>query len=276
MSFGSDNEPSGQQVVQQNNSPWSGQQPFLEDVFGKAQNLYNAQVAQPMFPNSTVVPFSNQTNQALQTIENRAVNGSPLNAAASSNLQQTLGGDFLSSGNPYFSAMADRVRSEVLPSVQSGFNAAGRTGSGLANRAASLGLGDAIGKLAFDNYTNERGKQMQGIALAPQAASQTYVDAAQLANVGATREGLAAQQLQEEINRYNYPLQNQANALNQYAGRVAGGSFGSNVSTTSPLYNNSTNQFLGTALGLASLGNRMFGGGSSSGGFLSSLNPFKA
>ena len=269
--FGSD-KPSGQQVVQQSNSPWSGQQPFLTDVFDKAKSLYGQQVAQPQFPNSTVVPFSNQTESALGMIENRATQGNAAQQGANTKLAATLQGDYLSAGNPYFSQMADRVRSEVLPNINAGFNAAGRTGSGLAARAAGLGVGDAIGALAFKNYGDERTKQIQAAGLAPSVAAADYQDAQALQGVGSAREGMAGQQLQEQINRYYYPMQNQADALQRYAGTVAGGSFGSNVSQTSPLYSNTAGNALGSALGLASLGNSLMGSGNQ--GLLKSLGIF--
>lgn len=268
--FFGDDSPSETQVIQQSNNPPAYAQPYLTDVLSKAQGLYNQQSALPMYPNSTVVPFSPQTEQALQGIEQRATTGSPLISSAQQNLQGTLAGDYLSAGNPYFSQMADRVRSETLPQIQAGFNAAGRTGSGLASRAAALGVGDALGALAYKNYGDERTRQMQAQAFAPTLASQDYADLGQLAGVGQARETLAADQLQEQINRYYYPTQNLQSSLGNYAALVSGGTVGGQGTQSQPIYQNRTNQLLGTAIGGAGLANMLFnqGGGK---GLLSGL-----
>src|SRR3990167_3877909 len=93
------NEPSGQTQIVQNQDPWAGQQPFLTKGFERAQGFLD----QPMqfYPNGTVVPFSPQTEQALQQTENRAITGSPLQAAGGSMLQDTIGGSYLQQGNPF-------------------------------------------------------------------------------------------------------------------------------------------------------------------------------
>ncbi len=50
------------------NDPWSGQQPYLQDLFGQAQNLYNQGYGSQYFPGSTVVPFSPDTQNGMDMI----------------------------------------------------------------------------------------------------------------------------------------------------------------------------------------------------------------
>lgn len=260
---GGSDSPSGTQVVQQNNDPWSGAQPYITDYLGWAQDM--SQQATPQLPFSTVVPFSNQTEQALGMMENRATNGAQYAGANSQLLTDTLSGSYLDAGNPYFSQMSDRVAESVLPKINAQFAAAGRGDSPLAARAASMGLTDALGSLAYQNYNNERTNQLRASSIAPSAAAMDYADAAQLANVGAMREDLAGRQLSEEISRFYQPMNDEQKRLTNYAALVQGGNVGGTSTTTQPLYSNSTGNFLGTALGLAGLGQTLFGSGNGTG-----------
>ncbi|CAN0493174.1 unnamed protein product, partial [Phaeothamnion confervicola] len=84
------------QTTTTNNTPWNSSQ--LSDVFGQAKTQYGTGQGYQYFPNDTTVPFSNQTEQALQNTEARAGQASPIISGAQSNLGQTLNGDFLSAG----------------------------------------------------------------------------------------------------------------------------------------------------------------------------------
>lgn len=221
------------QVVQSNQQPWSAQQPYLTTGFSEAQRLYNLGPYQ-FFPNSTVVPFSGQSEQALTGIENRALAGSPLIGQSQAELSKTLNGDYLSAGNPNFGAMMDRVRSEITPQMDAKFAGAGRYGSGAHSAALSSALADTGGQLAFQNYDAERGRMGQAMGLAPGLAQADYADLAQLANVGAAREGKAGENLSDQIQRFNFEQSAPDEALRRMMTLVAGGQYGGqNVQTSS-------------------------------------------
>ena len=270
MSFGG-SSPSGTQVIQQNNAPWSGQQPYLSTGFERASQLLD----QPLqyFPNSTVVPFSDETNQALAALTQRA-QGSPLESAAQGNIQQTLGGDFLNN-NPYLDATYNQAAGKVRSSLDSQFNAAGRLGTGGVNGAHEAAMGDALANLGTQiygqNYQQERGRQMQAAQLAPGLAGLDFNNIAALSQVGQTREQQAGSQLQDQINRFNFEQQEPNQRLRDYMATVAGGSFGSQGTTTSPIYSNPAGNILGLGLGAAGLGNMLFG--QSGSGLLRGLLP---
>jgi hypothetical protein len=63
---------SGQQTTTTRSDPWSGQQPYLQDIMGQGQQLYNAGVGSEYFPGSTVVPFSPDTQAGMSGIRNTA------------------------------------------------------------------------------------------------------------------------------------------------------------------------------------------------------------
>lgn len=181
------------------NDPWAPQAQHLENVFGEAQNLYNSG-GPDFYQGATYTPFSPQTQQGLEMIEQRALNGNPLNQSAQNytqsvldgsnpgvssynnfinnngvdTLSQTANGDFLNS-NPYLDQTFNRAtenvteqfNNSVVPSLNATFGMAGRTGSNAHQDTfadASGQLSDTIGNMATDiyggNYQQERSRQL--------------------------------------------------------------------------------------------------------------------
>jgi hypothetical protein len=230
--------------------PWSGQQGYLTDVFSKAQSQFN-DPGPSYYPDSTVVPFSPETEAALSMQTNRALAGSPLETSAKNQLSDTLNGNYLYGGDG-FNAAYNAASNRIIPQVNSMFANSGRTGSGLAQTAMTQALGDSFANL----YGNERENQMRAAVVAPQMANQDYADISKLADVGAQREELSSEQLQDLINRYNYN-QNLPNAKLQQYSNLVQGSYGGTTTgqATSPLYRGSAAAgLLGGALGGASAG----------------------
>src|SRR5215475_13533784 len=71
----------GDTTTTQKSDPWSQQQPYLQQVFGEAQRLYN-QPAPSYFPGQTYADFSPEQTLAMQGTADRALAGSPLTNAA--------------------------------------------------------------------------------------------------------------------------------------------------------------------------------------------------
>ena len=74
--------------------------PFVEYGLGEAKSLYQ-QPGPNYFAGQTYVSPSSQTTTALQAAQNRAMAGSPLAAAGQEQQLGTIGGQYLSAGNPY-------------------------------------------------------------------------------------------------------------------------------------------------------------------------------
>lgn len=209
--------------------PWSEQQPYLKEQYQTAQQL--GQQPSEFYPGQTFSSFSPETEAALAAQTNRAVQGSPLTGASQQNLTDTLNGNFLSAGNPYFQNMADKITAQVQPQIDADFASHGRFGSGLHGRAIGEGLGSALGALAYQNYGDERARQMQAAGMAPQAAQQDYFDIAKLAEAGGAREDLVQQAINEAMARYNYQFEEPWQRLGQYASIVQGSAPGGSTST---------------------------------------------
>lgn len=223
-------------------------------MFQRAQTQFNAG-PQTYYPNSTVVPFAPQTENALARMEATGNDPNSLTRQAQGQLGQTLGGDYLSAGNPYFGAMMDRVANQIRPRLDAQFSGANYGGS-LHQGAAASALTDAAANLAYQNYGQERQNQLQGMMFAPQLNT---ADVQPLVQVGQMREDLAGREMQDQINRYNFNQNAPDEALRKYATLVAGGQWGGTSQAQQPLYSNPLAQALGYgAAGVGMLGN-LFG-----------------
>lgn len=255
----------GQSTTVVNKDPWGPQQDYLKAGFERAQTDILDKPLQ-YYPNSTVVPFSGQTEQALGMQENRATSGSPLVGAAQSEAQKTIQGDYLGS-NPYLQSamqaaarpMVENFQDTILPAIQGGFSGRGRYGSGLqAYQQQKAGsnlmreLGDMGARMSYADYGAERGRQQQALSQAPQLAQQDYLDISQLAQAGAMREGQAGAELQDQISRFNFEQNAPRDALTQYMALIGGGQYGGTSQETSPIFQNKAAENVGLLAGGAS------------------------
>ena len=197
------------------------------------------------FPDSTVVPFSDQTQTALDAMEQRAREGSDIQREGTGTYLDTLQGNYLNS-NPYFDQalnaslrpIVENYNEVVMPQVQSAFSKSGRYGAnshqGAVGRVTDemfQNLGDVASRMSFQNYDSERNRQHQAALNAPEYAQQDYLDIGRLANVGSAYEGLDREHLEDSINRHNFNTSREDAMLSQYMGLV-NGNFGGTTQTT--------------------------------------------
>lgn len=245
------------------NEPAAFIKPFLEYGAQEAKNLYQSTLPS-YYPDSTVVGFAPQQEMALRGMEQRALAGSPITAAAQQNAANVLGGSFLMGGNPYLQQAIQNASQPTIDAVQSQFSAAGRLGSGANMDVLSRNVGQIAQNMAFANYGDERQRQMQVLGMAPQLAAQDYADFNALAGVGDARRQQAQAELQDQVNRWNFEQNVPSDKLGKYMALVGGGQFGSTGTDTRPVFSNPLAEGLGLATGAAGLGNMLFGRG---GGF---------
>ncbi len=272
----------GTQTVTQNQSGKSVTQldpmlkPYVEFGLGEARRLYEAPAPQ-YFPGQTYVSPSATTLSALQSAESRAMAGSPLLRQAQTQMQKTAGGEYLQ-GNPFFQGafapaarQAQEAFTEQIQNLASRAPSAGRYGSGamgqLQGKASDIfsrSLTETAGKLAFENYAQERARQEAATRALPELAAQDYADIERLATVGQAREAYDLQALQDQINRFNYAQNLPQARLQSYLSSIYGAPAGGITETTGtgttqqPIYGNPAQSFLGNALTLAGIG-RMTG-----------------
>ncbi len=243
--MGSDSTPSTTATQQ---TQQSGPPDYINPYIQRALPQLEQQALQTpqFFPGSTIAGFSPQTEQALNLTQQRATNGSALQNAGNQALTDTASGKYLFGGDG-FNAAYQAAANKIIPQVQSSFAGAGRLHSGLAEQAQTSALADAFAGL----YGQERNNQMQAAALAPSYAQADYNDINRLADVGAQRDNLAQQRINEDIARFDFNQNAPLQRLQQYLPLLYGAP-GQNItingSQTSPLYQNRTAGALGGGL----------------------------
>lgn len=265
---GGGSQQTGTQTVTNSIDPML--KPYVEYGLGEAKRLY--QNPTPYAPFNTVVSPSTSTLQALSGIESRAMAGSPLMASAQQQLGRTISGDYLS-GNPFFTGAFKAATRPIeqqfqqnIGDIRSKVSSAGRYGSGAQTQlegraydALAQGLSDIGGKLAYQNYSDERTRQENAIANAPTMAQADYNDLAKLLAAGTTREGYTQAEIADKLARYQYDMPE--SRLGTFLSGVYQAPSGSVQER--PIYSNPSQQGLGNLLSLAgtagSLGWKPFG-----------------
>ena len=252
--------------------------PYLKTGLERAQSLFLTGQQPTYFPGQTYVSPSAASSDALAQQEALARQQNPLlqqsqQAFLSSLGQQgqTASGAFLNS-NPYQEKMIQAATrplqqafsDQVLPNISSLYSKSGRLGSGSMERALgsategyTRSLGDVTANIAGSQYQAERGlqerAQLAQAALAQQAPSiygQQFLPSQTLAQVGAQKEGIAGQALQEQMSRFQFGQQLPYQQLQGFLSSVYGspmGGYGTQTQQT-PVYQNRGAGAIGGAL----------------------------
>lgn len=194
------------------NEPAKFVKPYYEAIASQAANLYNT-TRPEYFPGSTVVPFSQESEQALQMQRDRALAGSPLTNAAQAQQEATIRGDYLT-GTPALEQELKRIGGKV--------NSQFASGGGYRSSANQQVLAREMADAAVRNYAGERQLQQQAALASPTLAAQDYANIEALRGVGGAREEMAGRTLQDEMNRFYFEQDKEGAALDDYLRRVTG------------------------------------------------------
>ena len=257
----SDDQPN-YQVGKTESAPWAGQQPYLQTGFQTAQNLLNS--GQPSYyPNATYVPMSGTTAGSLNTgeqaaniqLQNNPASLYQLNPEAMNQTLATMRGDYLNQGNPYFQGMLQNTMQKAQPAIDAAFAGGGRGISGARDAAISDAWASNAQNLGYQNYATERQNQLGAIAAAPGMVQAGLAPLQSLAQIGATREGYAGQEVQDAMKRWDAGQNLGWNNLGRYMATVGGGGYG----TQSTQYIPTTSNPWMTAAGLGGAGASILG-----------------
>ena len=201
------------------------------------------------FSGQTYVSPSEQTLTALQQQEALATQPSATLQSAQQaflsglqGLQQTAQGGYM--GSPYLGQQIEaatrplqqQFAETTLPGVASLYSRAGRYGSGAMDRAvgqateaSGRAIGDVASNIAFQDFAAQQARQqqaqnqlLQGAAMAPQIYAQGFLPSRMLSEVGAQREAIAGQPLQEQIARFQFEQQAPSLQLQNFLSSVYG------------------------------------------------------
>jgi len=201
--------------------------PYVTYGLEEAKRLYESE-SPSFFPGQTYVSPSEQTQQALQMAQQRAMAGSPLTGAAQAETLATIQGrgvnPFLAGALEQTNRLAGEDYLRNMQKLQSGASSMGRYGSAAQNQLTgqaqdvyARALTEQGGQLAYQSAEAERARQMAAVGAAPQMAQADYADIQRLLSVGGAREAQSAAQLQDAMNRFNFQQNLPQAKLSQYA-----------------------------------------------------------
>lgn len=240
-----------QQTTTQSSEPWKGLQPYLTDYLQKGQQA--TQNPYQFYNGTTTAGFSPEQQAGMNLNTQRALSGSPTLNAANRNQTNTLNGNYLSpENNPYLKQNVNTALNDVQTRVNSQFNG-NNYGSSANQELLTRNLGDTANQMYGQNYANERGMQQQSAAMAPNLANADYNDGNQLQAIGAQRQGLSQQYLNNAANQFNGAANEPYAQLDRYGKVINGGSGQGGTQTGSSPNPNQSNPFA-NALGGASTG----------------------
>tara|TARA_R100000654_G_scaffold42385_1_gene68645 strand:+ start:425 stop:1312 length:888 start_codon:yes stop_codon:yes gene_type:complete len=225
MSFGSDDP----QVTSFGGGVYGPAEPFVQDILQESARLYGSDVGREFFPGSTVVPFAPETQAAMdlqkglgfaQTgqsplldIASGAMGGFASGVMPTAYSQLTPQADFLS-------GVRQSIGRDVMGDIATRFGSMGRTGTSPgATAAATRAFTDAYAPFALSQAEAERraeqeaienqiGRQLtaaQGLSgLQSDIDTRTESGIDRIFDVGARQEDLAARNLQDQIDRFQF------------------------------------------------------------------------
>ena len=201
--------------------------PYVTFGLEEAKRLYETGSPQ-FFPGQTYVSPSEQTQQALQMAQERAIQGSPLTGAAQAETLATIQGrgvnPFLAGALEQTNRLAGEQFNRNIQNLQSSAASAGRYNSsamgqqvGQAQDIFARNLLEAGNRMAYQSAEAERQRQVDASRIAPQMAQSDYMDINQLAKLGQITEGYKASELQDAMNRFNFEQNLPQMKLSQFA-----------------------------------------------------------
>lgn len=236
-------------------APWSSQVPYLQQIFGQAQNLYGTGGPQA-YGGSTIAPMGQMSTNALNAMYQRgSTMADASNSIGNRFIADTLHGDYLNA-NPWLDktfgmasdAVSRRFREDTLPGANAAFSMAGRTGSGAhqnavdwQSQAHGRNLNDLATSIYGGAYDAERNRQQQALSTLPSIWQGNLAGANAAATAGAAFDTQSQRELSDQVQRFQFNQERPYDALNRYLASIQG-SYGG--SSTQPQFGNSTLQNL--------------------------------
>lgn len=157
-------------------------QPAAQNLLARGEALSN--IPYQSYQGQRIADMTGEQRYGLDTISNRALYGSPEEAASRQQFTDTMSGKYLDpASNPYLSNIVNRTMGDVASKVNSQFGGS-NYGTTAHQETLTRNLSDAATNIYGQNYSAERTNQMKGLAVAPQFNNIDYSNAQQLIGVG--------------------------------------------------------------------------------------------
>lgn len=267
--------PTQTQTVVQSSDPWAGQQPYLRDLFSRAQT-YVQQPAGGFFPGQMVAGPGADTTRSFDYARSLATTTLP--AASDVALQSAMfnmGAGRDVGTNPYLQSAIQAAQRPVIEAfssptgpmsaIRSHFTAGNTAGSGtregVAQGIALRGLGqqltDMSAGITWQAYQQAQDNAIRSLALMPQTMQASSFPVELLSQAGAQQDAYRQALIDAEMQKWFYEQQEPVNKLLTYqnliSGNFGGTSTGSTTTTGSLAPQPRTNPWM-SALGGAAAG----------------------
>jgi hypothetical protein len=228
----------GSSKTTQTSKPWEAQRPYLKEIFGEAQGLYN-QGGPQLYPGQTIAGFTPNEAFAQQFATDYSKNVNiPLAGQAAGANQFLLGDVMMANANPYMASYAEgairpiyqQLMEQTLPSIRSSSimgggqnrNSRQQIREGLAISRADQAAMDTTARMYSDMYGDNLEAFQRGLALAPQTMQAGMIPAESIAGVGAQQRAYEQALMDEQARKFEYEQQLPWNTLAAYQNLVQG------------------------------------------------------
>jgi hypothetical protein len=226
-------------------------QPYLNYGLQQGTALYQSP-SPSYYAGSQVAAPSTATQAGWQDAIARATQGSRVGNAAQQYGTNVLHGAYLGD-SPYQRAVDQSITAATVPTVASQFSLGGRYGSGAHQGTMETALANAIAPQHYQNYQNERANMQNMAGMAPQLGQMDWQDIQGLMGAGAQQDVLGQNQINANMQKWNYNQNLAQNKLQQYMQMLGSPAFGtSSTSTQAPATSGTGSQILGILGGLGS------------------------
>lgn len=257
--------------------PWSGQQPYLKDIYTKSQGLYNT-TQQPFYPWRTTAPLNQSQLGGMRTQLGYAKD---IYAPATQQYQSFLQGMMTAPDTVYSnpavnnminaqgSLINDQLQRSWLPQIRTGAINAGQYGGSRQGIAEGLAMGEASKALANSAAQTQLGaydqavrQQAMGAGAYPGALQMGFTPGSMLQNFGGVLQGQDQAMIAENAARFGWPYTEPWGRMQNYVSSVAGvplGAAGSSTSKTTSDAGGGGSSLLGTGILGLSAANSLLG-----------------
>jgi len=211
-------------------APWAAQQPFLKDIYSRAEALYEEGPYE--YGPDRVAGFNPTQERALGMAAQRGGAGSDLTRAAQAETTSTLRGDYLNpESNPHLQRFAEigernirRGFQNSLSGLGSSYEGAGRAGSGnmlaradIMREGLATGLGDFNAQLYGGAYEGERNRMMGAAGMSNDLANQDYRDLSAMMSAGSMRQQQSQKALDDVVEHFLFRQGANADKLAEFS-----------------------------------------------------------
>lgn len=158
------------QTSHQQRDPWAPATPLLQQTLGGMQSWLDGPMAFETYKGPLMAGMSDQTRAGLDGL------GQAGSGAGASYMKDVMGGKYLDAGNPHLDALKSRVMADVMPGINAQFGKSGMVGSTLHQGSLARGVTDGLAPSLFQNYENERNRQMQAAGQVTGMERQSSLD----------------------------------------------------------------------------------------------------